>query len=160
MHWLRASSVLALPLALAATAFFACSNDDSGATGGGSFLDAGGPFVTKLEAGSSCGSSGDCQTGLVCLFPASATSTCNTLAVCVAQPACTKSQVMCSCLAEAISVCGGYAENPVDPTATCEAGAVVPPADAGEDAAPSADAGNDASPPADAGSDAGDAATD
>jgi hypothetical protein len=32
---------------------------------------------------------------------------------------------MCSCLAEPIQACQGFAENPVDPTSTCDGGAVV-----------------------------------
>jgi hypothetical protein len=39
---------------------------------------------------------------------------------------------MCSCLAEPIQVCQGYAENPVDPTASCDGGAVVSFPDAGD----------------------------
>jgi hypothetical protein len=64
---------------------------------------------------------------------------------------------MCSCLAEPIQVCQGYAENPVDPTSACDGGTVVTAPDAGDAAAPEAGPA-DATAPADAGTDAADAA--
>jgi hypothetical protein len=152
MRWLPVTVLAALlPLA----AFFACSNGDDSSTSLGT-MDASQPPPTKFEAGANCASTDDCETGLVCLFPVGAGFACNALAVCVAQPTCTKSTTACSCLAEPIPVCGGYAENPVDPTATCEAGA-IPPEDGGADDAGGGtpDAASDAGGIADAGDAAG-----
>jgi hypothetical protein len=114
-------------------------------------VDGGGANATKLEAGSPCGSATDCENGLVCLYPANATSTCNTFKVCVTPPPspCPSPQTMCSCLVEPVQVCQGYAENPVDPTITCEGGAVIPPSEGG------VDAGADGAVPPDAGLDSG-----
>jgi hypothetical protein len=66
---------------------------------------------------------------------------------------------MCSCLAEPIQ-CQGYAENPVDPTASCDGGAVVSFPDAGDasdDSAITDSSATDTSAPGDA-ADAADAA--
>jgi hypothetical protein len=161
MRWLHATALLSLPFALAATPFFACSSDDS-SVGPGSLVDGSQPPATKVEAGSACGQDNDCETGLVCLYPASSTSTCNEYKVCVVQPfPCAQPQVMCSCLAEPIQVCGGYAQNQVDPTGPCEGGVVIVPeagteagTDGASDATPAADASDAAS-----GADAADAAS-
>ena len=112
-----------------------CSSSDS--TNVGDVSDASQPGPTRFEAGSVCGSSADCEPGLLCLFPA---ATCNTEAVCVAAPwyseagACDQPQSACSCLREIIEVCHGYAQNPVDTTTTCEGGTSVIGLDAGPDA--------------------------
>jgi len=159
MRWLHATPLFAfLPLAAgAAAALWApgCSNSDDSSQAG-TIEDASQPPPTRFEAGSNCASSGDCQTGLACLYPV---STCSALAVCVVQPT-TCTQTACSCLGEPIQVCGGYATNQVDPTNTCDGGIVVN-LDAGTDAptAPT-DAGQDAGVDAAPGVDASDAATD
>jgi hypothetical protein len=164
MRWLPATALFSLPFALASTPFFACSSDDSN-VGGGSYLDGSQPPPTKVEAGSACGQDNDCEPGLVCLYPASSTSTCNEFKVCVVQPfPCTQPQLMCSCLAEPIQVCGGYAQNQVDPTGPCDGGVVIIPeagTDAGTDGAIDATPGADASDASDAaiGVDATDAAS-
>jgi hypothetical protein len=143
MRWLPATALFSLPFALASTPFFACSSDDS-SVATGSLVDAGQPPATKVEAGSACGQDNDCEPGLVCLYPASSTSTCNEYKVCVVQPfPCTQPQVMCSCLDEPIQVCGGYAQNQVDPTGGCEGGVVIVP-DAGTEAG--TDGATDAAP--------------
>jgi hypothetical protein len=144
MRWLHATALFSLLLALGWAPFFACSSDDSSATTGS--LDAASqPPATKLEAGSACGQTNDCEPGLVCLYPASSTSTCNEYPVCVTQPfPCTQPQTMCSCLVEPIQVCQGYAQNAVDPTITCDGGVVVVPGEAG------AEGGIDAAAPVDA----------
>ena len=135
----------------------ACSNGDD-STGPGTISPPSQPGPTSYEAGANCASTEDCNTGLVCLFPASA---CNTLAVCVVAPPtpCDHPQSACSCLGEVIQVCDGYATSQVDTTATCEGGGVIAPIDGGADstAAPPAEAGSDAAPDASPGTDASDA---
>src|SRR5271156_2427393 len=111
MRWLRAIPFLAL-LAWAESVP-GCSNGDD--TGAGP-EDASQPPPTKFEAGSNCSTSDDCETGLVCLYPASPG---NALPVCVAPPGpegggCETPQYACSCLDEPIQVCDGYAANAVD----------------------------------------------
>ncbi|MGO8998080.1 MAG: hypothetical protein ACLQVI_32575 [Polyangiaceae bacterium] len=165
MRWLPATLLLSLPFTLAAVQFVACSSDDS-STSTGPLPDASQPPATRLEAGAACGSSSDCETGLLCLFPATSTSTCSEFPVCTPAPPspCPQPVTMCSCLAEPIQVCQGYAENAVDPTgAACDAGVI--PTEAGVDsAAPPSDSGTDSTAPAndagDAGGDAADAAGD
>ena len=141
MRWLPAIPLVALPLWAAWAP--GCSSDDNSQPALG---DASQPPVTKFEAGSNCSTSDDCETGLVCLYPA---TVCSALPVCVAPPApeggaCEAPQLACSCLGEVIQVCNGYATNPVDSTSTCEGGTVIVPTEAGTDAvAPPADAGSD-----------------
>jgi hypothetical protein len=158
MQWLRTAFFLAAPLALAAAPFTACSNSST-PTSLGALPDASGPSSPRGEAGTVCGSATDCENGLSCLYPASATSTCSEYKVCVVAPPspCPTPTTMCSCLAEPIQVCQGYAENPVDPSSTCDGGAVVTLPDAGDAAVPEAGPA-DAAAPTDAGSDATDAA--
>jgi hypothetical protein len=129
----------------------ACSGDDSSSPNL-PLEDASQPAIPKIEAGSACATNNDCQSGLSCLYPA---TTCQAFRVCTATPPspCDDPQPACSCLAEPIVVCDGYATDPIDPTATCEAGAVVTE-DGGQEGG-STDSGTDA-----AGPDASDASSD
>ena len=146
MRWHRVAR-LVLPLVLLAWGELApgCSKGDDSSQGAG-IGDASQPPPTRFEAGANCASTGDCDLGLVCLVPA---STCNAAPVCVSAPwftdggVCDQPTSACSCLGEVIEVCHGYATNPVDTTAVCEAGTPFVP-----------EAGADGGPP---GSDAGDA---
>jgi hypothetical protein len=129
-----------------------CSNGDD--TGAGGIADASQPSATKFEAGSNCASSGDCELGLVCLFPV---STCGAYAICVPPPGpdgggCATPQYACSCIDEVIEVCGGYAANPVDTASTCDGGIVLVDSGAGDGGA--SESGADATAPvAEAGAD-------
>jgi hypothetical protein len=156
MRWLPLFSLLSF-VTLAAVLPVACSNGDD-STSLGPIADASQPPQTRFEAGANCAASEDCETGLVCLFPVGAAYSCSTLAVCVAAPpaTCDHPQTVCSCLAEPIVACDGYAANPADPTGTCEAGTVVITPDAGSDDAQVADAAP--GPDATAATDASDAA--
>jgi hypothetical protein len=153
MRWLDTAlltGLLALPAA-------GCSSSSPG-TSPGTVPPASQPPPTKFEAGANCASDNDCEPGFVCRFPA---STCNALAVCVTAPpsSCDHPQTACSCLAEPIQVCDGYAPNPVDSTATCDGGTMIVPNDGGTDATvPPADAGPDAAVDATSPVDAADAA--
>lgn len=124
----------------------ACSNDDS-ATSPGQVEPAQQPPATKFEAGAPCLTSNDCQSGLVCLYPAPG---CQNFQVCTTPPPtpCDKPQVACSCLAETVQVCDGYAVDPIDSLGACEGGVILPD-DAGVDDASISDSapsgGNDAS---------------
>jgi hypothetical protein len=125
---------IALPLA-------ACSGDDS-STPTIPLEDASQPPIPKIEAGSACATNNDCQQGLVCLYPA---TVCNAFRVCTSPPPspCDNPQAACSCLGEPITVCDGYATDPIDPTGACEGGAL--PDDGGSDSAASGtnDSGSD-----------------
>jgi hypothetical protein len=147
MRWLERAflGLLALgPVALPA----GCSNSSTPVTSPGPIGSSTQPPPTKFEAGANCASDNDCEAGFICRFPA---TTCNALAVCVVAPpaTCDHPQTACSCLAEPILVCDGYATSPVDSTATCDGGTVIVPTDGGSEG------GTDATvPPADAGPDA------
>jgi hypothetical protein len=146
--WLRPLLVLTAALAVAiALPLAACSGDDS-STPTVPLAD-----IPKIEAGAPCATNNDCQSGLSCLYPA---TSCQAFKVCVATPPtpCDNPQAACSCLAEAIVVCDGYASDPIDPTGTCDAGAILPSEDGGVDGG-SVDSGMDA-----AGPDASDASGD
>ncbi|HEY2514039.1 MAG TPA: hypothetical protein VGI39_24400 [Polyangiaceae bacterium] len=164
--FLRALAVSALPCVACLTCLtsLGCSSgDDNGSTT--PIADASQPPPTKFEAGASCLTSNDCQTGLVCLFP---TTTCSAFAVCAPAPLspCDNPQTACSCLGETIDTCDGYAVDPISAMGACgdsgvkppmEAGSTdtgAPPVDAGtpDTGAPPVDGGGDAAPPADSGS--------
>jgi len=148
MNWLRPLTCLLLlaPVSL----LHACSSDDSSATSQIDY-DASQTPIPKIEAGAPCATNNDCQSGLVCLYPA---TTCEAFRVCTAAPAdpCPAPQNACSCLGEPIQVCNGFASDPIDPTGgSCGEGGIVITPDSG----PSEDAGDSAAPPNDSGSDSG-----
>lgn len=125
MNWLRVTClVLAAPL-------LACSNDDSG-TSPGQVQPGSQPPATKFEAGAPCLTLNDCQAGLACLYPAPG---CQLSRVCAPTPPspCDQPQVACSCLAETVQVCDGYADDPIDSLGACaDAGFIVPSDDGGD----------------------------
>jgi len=125
--------MLRLTALFLACALVACSGDDNSSPNVPIDLDGAQPPKAGYEAGAPCSTNNDCASGLACLYPTA--SGCGAFQVCAPAPSasCPQPQTFCSCIADTIQACNGYATEAFDYAGPCADSGSVVPSDGGGD---------------------------